>query len=125
MPAPRRLAVGMAAAAAVITLNVPAAGAAEVPSVAAAGPWCTGTSTVCHSWDSFHANRLNHIRGNITRLDARDACRRAISLNHSCDVTRWDTHRHWTPWRSYGYGPLSHLFSWNGWHSWRSWEFWN
>jgi len=96
----------MAAAAAVITLNVPAAGAAEVSSVTAAGPWCTGTSTVCHSWDSFHANRLNHLRNDIREQDVRDR------------------YRHRSPWRTYSYGPLANLFSWNGWHSWRSWEFW-
>jgi hypothetical protein len=96
---PRRLAIGLAATAAVVTLNVPAAHAA--------GPWCTGTSTVCHSWDSFHANRLNHLRNDIREQDVRDR------------------YRHRNAWRSHSYGPLANLFSWNGWHSWSSWEFWN
>jgi hypothetical protein len=120
---PRRLLVGLAATTAVVTLNISAAGAAEAG--AGAGPWCTGTSTVCHSWDSFHAQRLSHLRNDFYRQDAREACRRAISANTRCDVTRFDTHRHWTPWRAYTYGPLSHVFKWRGWRSWHSWTFWN
>jgi len=120
---PRRLAVGLAAATAVITLNVPAAGA--VTTGAGSGPWCTGTSTVCHSWDSFHANQLQHMRDNINRIDARNACKRAISLHNACDRSRWDTHRHWTPWRTYVSKPVSQVFNWNGWRSFQSWQFWN
>jgi hypothetical protein len=98
----------MAAAAAVMTLNVPAAGAAEVSSVTTvAGSWCTSSNTVCHSWDNFHANRLNRLRNDAREQDARDR------------------YRHRYAWRSYSYRPLDNLFSWNGWHSWRSWEFWN
>jgi hypothetical protein len=98
------------AAAAVLTLNVPAAGAAEVSSVAGAGPWCTGTSTVCHSWDSFHAHRLHELR----TFNEREELRKQSNQ-----------YRHRSPWRTYTYRPLDNMFSWNGWHSWRSWEFWN
>jgi hypothetical protein len=119
----RRLLAGLAAATAVVALNAPAAGATEAG--AAVGPWCTGTSAACHSWDSFHAARISQLRNDIYLQDARDACRRAISLNTRCDVTRFDTHRHWTPWRAYTYGPFAGLFHWRGWHSFRNWEFWH